>query len=237
MRIHYLQHVPFENPGSILIWAANNNYSVTSTQLYNNEEFPEQEEFDWLVIMGGPMNIYQEDLYPWLAKEKQFIKEAIHLNKFIVGLCLGGQLIADAIGGRVIQNHCKEIGWFPVMMSDQALASPYFSFFPKNPMVFQWHGDTFVDLPKEAIMIAGNEACTNQAFLYRDRVFGFQFHLENMMTIIKDLILNCSDEMVFDLYVQSEEELISHPEYIEADNQLMTMLLTKMAIAYENEYK
>ncbi len=228
MRLHYLQHVPFENPGSILVWAEENGHVITDTKFYNNEPLPKQEEFDWLVIMGGPMNIYEEDKYPWLVREKIFIKEAIASGKVILGLCLGGQLIADAIGGKVTKNPYKEIGWFPVRLSEVARRSPLFSFFPEQPVVFEWHGDTFSHLPEEAILIAENDACAHQAFWYKNRVFGFQYHLENTLPIIKGLTENCGEELIPDIYVQTEEELLSHREYIEQDNGWMNQFLTQL---------
>ena len=228
MRIHYLQHVPFENPGTILAWAKQRQYPVSCTRFYENDHLPEQEEFDWLVIMGGPMNIYEETQYPWLIREKEFIRAAIHNNKVLIGLCLGAQLIADVIGGRVVQNEHKEIGWFPVTFTKQALSLPQFSFLPEMPVVFEWHGDTFVDLPEEAVLLASNEACKHQAFLYKDRVYGFQFHLENTVKIITDLIENCADEMKSCHYVQSAEELLAGKEYMEQDNQWMILFLSEV---------
>ncbi|WP_303869382.1 type 1 glutamine amidotransferase [Acetobacterium wieringae] len=228
MRIHYLQHVSFENPGSILEWAKANNYPVTATQLYNNEMLPEVSDFDWLVVMGGPMNIYEEAQYPWLKAEKAFIKAAIEANKVVLGLCLGSQLIADIIGGKVIKNKQKEIGWFPITFYEEAKASPLFAFFPDNPVVFHWHGDTFVELPEAATVIAASDACQNQAFVYQKRVFGFQFHLENTRTIIEALIANCGDEMVAGDYVQLPEEVLAHPEYILQDNQWMAAFLDQL---------
>ncbi|MBP2630495.1 MAG: Glutamine amidotransferase type 1 [Firmicutes bacterium] len=232
MILHYLQHVPFENPGSILIWAKENGHSITSTQLYRNEAFPKQDKFNWLVIMGGPMNIYDEENYPWLADEKVFIRESIAADKVIIGLCLGGQLIADVIGGKVTQNPYKEIGWFPICLSEEAKKSPLFSFFPEHPVVFQWHGDTFSTLPEDAKCIAESEACKHQAFIYKNRVFGFQYHLENTLSIINGLVENCRDEMVPDIYVQTPEELLAHPEYIEKDNKLMNRFLTQLEKMY-----
>lgn len=228
MRIHYLQHVPFENPGSILTWAREKDYVITNTQLYKNDTLPKQQDFDWLVIMGGPMNIYEEEKYPWLAEEKKFIGEAIAAGKVIIGLCLGGQLIADVIGGKVTQNPYKEIGWFPIELSEEVKESSLFSFFPKEPVVFEWHGDTFSVLPEEAKSIAKNHACEHQAFIYKKRVFGFQYHLENTPSIIKDLVENCGEEMVQDRYVQTPEELLNHPEYIEQNNKWMNMFLTEL---------
>ena len=223
-----MQHVPFENPGSILTWAKKQGYVLTNTQLYKNDSFPKQQDFDWLVIMGGPMNIYDEENYPWLAEEKAFIQEAITSGKVIIGLCLGGQLLAEVIGGKVTQNPVKEIGWFPIHLSEEARSSPLFSFFPAEPMVFQWHGDTFSTLPEGAICLAESKACQHQAFVYRKRVFGFQYHLENTLSIIKDLVENCAEEMVPDLYVQTPAELLAHPEYIEQNNQWMDQFLTQL---------
>lgn len=228
MRIHYLQHVPFENPGTILEWAKGREYPLTCTKLYENSQFPEQSQFDWLVVMGGPMNIYEEEDYPWLVQEKKFIREAIENNKVLIGLCLGAQLIADVIGGRVIQNNYKEIGWFPVALTEKAHTMPQFSFFPDNPIVFEWHGDTFVDLPEEAVLLAENEACKNQAFVYKERVFGFQFHLENTYSIVSDLIKNCSEDMTPGPYVQSAEEILSGSRYMEKDNEWMTLFLSSL---------
>jgi GMP synthase-like glutamine amidotransferase len=232
MRLHYLQHVPFENPGSILNWARENGHRITSTQLYKNELLPKQQDFDWLVVMGGPMNIYDEKDYPWLVDEKAFIGEAIASGKVIIGLCLGGQLIADVIGGKVTRNSFVEIGWFPVQLSEEARRSPLFSFFPQQPIVFQWHGDTFSVLPEAAECIAESEACRHQAFIYKNRVFGFQYHLENTPEIIADLIKNCRDEMVTDVYVQTPAEVLAHPEYIEQNNHWMDQFLTQLAKLY-----
>jgi len=232
MRLHYLQHVPFENPGSILIWAKENGHTITDTQLYNKDTLPKQQDFDWLVVMGGPMNIYEEEHYPWLADEKVFIREAVASGKVIIGLCLGGQLIADVIGGKVTQNPKKEIGWFPIRLTEEAQLTPLFSFFPKQPVVFQWHGDTFSLLPEDALCIADSDACLHQAFIYKKRVFGFQYHMENTLAIIEGLVENCRGEMVPDLYVQTPEELLAHPEYIEQNNQWMNLFLTQLEKMY-----
>ena len=107
----------------------------------------------------------------------------------------------------------------------QSQISPLFSFFPEEPIVFQWHGDTFSKLPEDAICIAKNDACNHQAFIYKNKVFGFQFHLENTHEIIQNLIIHCKEEMVSGLYVQTPEELISHPEYIKKDNEWMNMFM------------
>jgi len=235
MRLHYLQHVPFENPGSILTWANENGHVLSNTKLFEKEELPKQEDFDWLVIMGGPMNIYEEEQYPWLVKEKLFIKEAIVGDKVVIGLCLGAQLIADVLGGKVTRNPVKEIGWFPIEFTEKARLSPLFSFFPKDPIVFEWHGDTFSTLPEEVTCIAQNKACKHQAFQYKNKVFGFQFHMENTLSIIEGLVNNCRGDMTPGEYVQTAEELQAHPEYIKQDNEWMTEFLSQLMKYSANE--
>ncbi|ADZ10037.1 glutamine amidotransferase class-I [Methanobacterium lacus] len=227
MRLHYLQHVPFENPGSILRWANLNSVEVTKTLMFQDEDLPEHDDYDWLVVMGGPMNIYDHENYPWLVKEKSFIKTAIDSSKLVIGLCLGGQLITDVIGGEVTKNSHLEIGWFPLHLKTNAKSSPFFSFLPDQPTVFHWHGDTFNKLPENAELIAKSDACENQAFVYNDRVFGFQFHLETTEQIIDDLVVNCADEMVPGPYVQSKNELLNN-ENIKQTNEWMDTFLNKL---------
>ena len=104
MRLHYLQHVPFEGLGNIETWAKNKGFHITRTRFFDNEPLPSTDDFEWLVVMGGPMNIYEETGYPWLVKEKKFIEECLKRDKFVLGICLGGQLIADVLGGRVVKK-------------------------------------------------------------------------------------------------------------------------------------
>jgi GMP synthase-like glutamine amidotransferase len=239
MKIHYLQHVSFEDPGSILTWAKNRGCGVTNTPLYNYPKggvpFPLMRDFDWLVIMGGPMNVYEEAEYPWLAEEKAFIKDAVDNGKLIIGLCLGAQLLSCVLGGAVARNPYKEIGWFPVTLTPEARSLPLFSFLPENPLVFQWHGNTF-SIPPGAVLLAESGACKNQAFMYRERIFAFQFHLENTREIIQALAYHCGDELAAGqaggTYIQTGVELLSHPEYIAQDNQWMNEFLTRLDIQY-----
>jgi GMP synthase-like glutamine amidotransferase len=143
MRIHSLEHEPFEGLGNIEVWVKNKGHSITRTLLFDNEELPETSEFDWLVIMGGSMNIYEEDKFPLLKEEKNFIAQTIAANKILLGICLGSQLIADVLGGKVKKNEYKEIGWFPVSLTREARDSSIFSSLPGTFTTFHWHGDTF----------------------------------------------------------------------------------------------
>ena len=129
LRIHYLQHVPFEGPGYIESWAMVRGHRLTSTRLYAGQRLPAAEELDWLVILGGPMNVYEENRYPWLAREKRFIGEALHGGKVVIGICLGAQLLASVLGAKVTRNPCVEIGWYPVEKAAKASQSISPAFF------------------------------------------------------------------------------------------------------------
>lgn len=117
MRIHYLQHVPFEGLASIEQWATTKDYILSATKFYNGDTLPSVDHLDWVIVMGGPMNIYENDKYPWLTWEKHFIEEAIKKNKIVIGICLGSQLIADVLGSKVYKGQEKEIGWYPIQVT------------------------------------------------------------------------------------------------------------------------
>ena len=232
MRIHYLQHVPFESPANIVNWAHKKGHKLTGTHLYNYEAVPTMDQFDWLIIMGGPMNIYEEKNYPWLKYEKQFIKETIENNKIVIGICLGAQLITDVLGGKVTQNLEGEIGWLPITFDVEALKSPLFKNFPESPYVFQWHNDTFSTLGKGAVCISSSEACKNQAFIYKKHVIGFQFHMESTEASIFLLIKECVDEMKGGIYVQTEEQIKAGMNLLKVANSLMDEFLNQLESYY-----
>lgn len=228
MKIHYLQHVPFEDPATIVDWARKKGHSLTGTHLYNYEAVPAMNQFDWLIIMGGPMNIYEEAEHPWLKYEKQFIKEAIDNQKVVLGICLGAQLIADVLGGKVTKNPEGEIGWLPVTFNDKAFTSPLFQKFPETPCVFQWHNDTFSTLGEGTVCIASSEACPHQAFIYQERVIGFQFHLESSAASIGSLLHHCAAELTGGSYVQNEQQIQAGMHFLKAANALMEEFLNQL---------
>jgi GMP synthase (glutamine-hydrolysing) len=228
MKIHYLQHVPFEGLASIEPWAKSKGHSLSATRFYNNEPLPNVEDIDWLIIMGGPMNIYEESKYPWLAQEKRFIEQAIENEKIILGICLGSQLIADALGAKVFPNPDKEIGWFPIELTSEEQTPQVFNFLPNQFTVFHWHGDTF-DLPDGATRIAKSEGCENQAFAYGERVIGLQFHLESTKGSVQKILENCSDEIVEGRYIQKPDEMLSQEDNFRQINEAMHGILDRLA--------
>lgn len=227
MRIHCLQHVPFEAPEEIAVWAGNRGHSLTTTLLYESQALPSINDFDMLVIMGGPMGVYDEALIPWLKAEKAFINAAIRSRKLTLGICLGAQLIAEQIGGEVYTNKWSEIGWFPVRLIGDAAASTFFKAFPEQFVPFHWHGDTF-SLPAGAKRLAFSLGCANQCFEYEDYVAGLQFHLEVNDLSIRKIIDNCGEHIEPDEYVQSQSEMVDQLEKVTASNELIFTLLDAM---------
>ncbi|MFA6811019.1 MAG: type 1 glutamine amidotransferase [Desulfoplanes sp.] len=229
MRIHSLHHVPFEGLGSIAAWAEKNDHSVTTTRLYQDNDFPGMTDFAMLIIMGGPMSVHDSTTYPWLEAEKTFISQAIKADKTILGICLGAQLIAHVLGAKVYPNKKKEIGWFPVNATPNAQKNSITRALPESMEAFHWHGETF-SLPKNAQLLASSQACKNQAFLYTDRVLGLQFHLETTPASARSLILHGQDEMVPAPYVQTPEMIMAQPARFEKINALMHALLDALSL-------
>lgn len=226
MRLHSLEHEPFEGLSNIEIWAKKKSHSISRTLLFNNEELPDMNDFDWLVIMGGSMNIYEEKKYPWLREEKNFIAQAIASKKIVLGICLGSQLIADVLGGRVIKNKYKEIGWFPVSLTKDAMNSSIFSALPSKFIAFHWHGDTF-KIPPGSVRMAESGGCANQAFEY-GRVIGLQFHIEYSIESINSMLQNCAYELVDGKYIQKRDEIVSQMNNVKEMRKLLNLLLDNM---------
>jgi len=225
LHIHYLQHVPFEGPGYIVTWAADNGHTLTGTRLYADESLPDM-SFDWLIIMGGPMSVYDERRHSWMIAEKDFIRKAIRADKTVIGICLGAQLIANALGGKVYPNPKKEIGWFPVYLTGNEY--PVTRDLPAMFDVLHWHGDTF-DLPEEAIHLMYSEACRQQAFIYKDKVLGLQFHWETTQETLKQMVDNCRHELVEDLFVQNEASVLKGAEMSGQNNSYLVRILDHLS--------
>lgn len=222
MRAHVLQHVPFEGLGSIGAWLSARRADVSYTRFFENPSLPAVGDIDLLIAMGGPMSVNDEEQLPWLRAEKRFVAQAVAQGKPVLGICLGAQLIANALGARVYPGPHKEIGWFPVTAEPRDEKT--FAF-PAELRAFHWHGETF-DLPSGAVRLARSAACANQAFQVGERAIGLQFHLETTPASADAIIAHCRDELVAGPYVQTEEALrATPPPSYAAVNALMENLL------------
>lgn len=214
MRVHWFQHVPFEGLGSIEPWLLERGHELTVTRFQHwgspdgDARLPSLEAVDLLIAMGGPMSVHDTARHPWLVEEQRCLAAAIARGLPVLGICLGAQLIASALGARVLRNPQPEIGWFPL----QALAAPAHSplALPPSLPVFHWHGETF-ELPPNAVPLARSAACACQGFLLGTSVVGLQFHLETTPAAARALVEHCGEELVEGPFVQSATEILDAP--------------------------
>ncbi|HMO04259.1 MAG TPA: amidotransferase [Kiritimatiellia bacterium] len=227
MNIHIFQHVAFEGIGSMLPWFEHHGATVRWTRWFDPEpQRPDWSGTDLLVIMGGPMSVHDEAVFPWLVEEKRLLHQYLATGKPALGICLGAQLIAQVSGARVYPNREREIGWWPIEPVD-ALPGYRCSAMP----VFHWHGETF-DLPPGAVYLARSAGCLHQAFALPGRVVGLQYHLETTPETAAELIRQAGHEMTPSRYVQNAECLLAAPadayEALAAErSRLLTYLLAQ----------
>lgn len=226
MRVHCFQHVPFEGLGLIEPWLRVRGHEIATTRWWAGEAAPAADAYDWLIVMGGPMNIYQHRDHPWLVAEKAAIAEACVAGKRVLGVCLGAQLIADALGGKVFQNAEREIGWWPLRATPGA--GGRFGF-PAETTVLHWHGDTY-SLPSGARRLAESAACVEQAFAWGERVLGLQFHVEMDERAVAEIAAGCAEELRGGgRWVQAAEDLAAGVRtHGAASSALLDQLLTSM---------
>lgn len=224
MHIHWLQHAEHEDLGCIAPWLAARSAQVSMTPLHRGEPLPASPDFDALLVMGGPMNIYEHEAHPWLVAEKQLIREAIDAGRKVLGICLGSQLIADVLGGPVTRNAHSEIGWFDVKLNTEGRAHPALADWPDRFAAFHWHGDTFA-IPPGARNLMSSEACANQGFAIDEQVIGLQFHLE---VTAADARRWLAEEIPAPArYVQKPSVILEKIDRFALNNRLMLQLLER----------
>jgi GMP synthase-like glutamine amidotransferase len=228
LRVHCFQHVDYEDLGCIKDWCKMKGHQITYTRFYKGESLTQTANFDWLIVMGGPMGVYDNEKYCWLSNEKKVIETAIQHNKTVIGICLGSQLVAEVLGAKIYRNLEKEIGWFDVMLTEQGKRASITNGIQTISKVFHWHGDTF-DLPLNTIHLSYSEACKNQSFLYKDNVLGLQFHFEVTEKSIKSMIKHGKHELKNEKYIQSEKEILSLIKNVELNNKTMFQILDNLA--------
>ncbi len=223
-----LQHVAFEGPAGIADWIGRRGDTWSRVPLYAGAPLPELAAVDAILVMGGPMNIYQYRDHPWLRAEARFIEQGLAAGKKVIGVCLGAQILANILGSRVFQNAEREIGWYPVQFSEGART--LLPALPEFQTVLHWHGDTF-DLPPDAIRLAASEACPEQGFLYRKQALALQFHLEMTAESVAAIAEGCRDELTPGRYIQSEETLQElSPLYAHGAQHLLARMLEEFIV-------
>ncbi len=209
MRMHVVQHVPFEGPAGIGEWGRERGHDLSVTRMFAGELLPDLDSVDWLVVMGGPMGVHDCDVHPWLPAETRYVGRAVKSGKGVLGVCLGAQIIARALGAWVGRNRDKEIGWFPVALTPAGREEAVFQEFPDRLEVLHWHGDTFA-VPPGAVHAMSSRGCDNQAFvLDGGRVAGLQFHLEMDREDLIRLVTSCPGDMTPGPYVQPAATMLA----------------------------
>lgn len=228
MRIHYVQHVPFEGLGFIETWLNEKNHEISSTRFYETAAYhlPNPDEIDGLIIMGGPMGVYDEHSYPWLHEEKQFIKDCIQADKKILGICLGAQLLSVCLGADVHSAKNKEIGWFKVKPTAECKKIDWlYDLFKNEPVVFHWHGDQF-EIPLDGSFgFLESNANNNQAFYHNENIIGLQFHVEVTQKTMAFMLENCNHELTGSPYTQTETEIQNGLVHVKNCNRIMGAIL------------
>ncbi|MBI4596771.1 MAG: gamma-glutamyl-gamma-aminobutyrate hydrolase family protein [Candidatus Omnitrophica bacterium] len=185
MTLLVIQHVPHERLGTFEPIFMQSGLTIRTLNAADTQAiWPKPDDANGIVSMGGPQSVYEQRKYPWIKKELAFLEEAIAAKRPILGVCLGAQMLAAALGAKVTKNPQKEIGWYPLMREPGADGDPMWDIFGQTETVFQWHGDTFA-LPKGAVQLASSPLCAQQAFRYGDNAYGVQFHVEVTEAIIR----------------------------------------------------
>ena len=219
LKIQCFMHVPFEGPGLIEDWINEHGHHLSFTRFYENDPLPDPASTDMLILMGGPMNVFDYHMHPWMENEIDWVAGFIKTGKPVLGICLGAQILATALGSEVYPGKEKEIGWYNIRFLPSLGDYKICKTLPSARKVFHWHGDTF-HIPKGATRIAESNLYPNQGFIYEDHVIALQFHLEVDPKNIKALVENCRDELHPAPFIQTEGELLDETK-ITIENRLL----------------
>jgi len=193
MRIHCIQHVPFEGPGGIADWCTARGHELVGVHAYRGDPWPQVAALEALVVMGGPMSANDDAALVWLAQEKRLVEAALRAGRPLLGVCLGAQILASVLGARVYPARAREIGWWPLRLRREAGADTPLASWPDALVPLHWHGETF-DLPAGALHLAETEGCPNQAFALSGAL-GLQFHVEATPASVGEITAACSAEI------------------------------------------
>jgi len=222
--IYCFLHVPFEGPGVIARWAEEKGHQMNYVRLYEKDPLPDPGKVDMLVLMGGPMNVFDFHVHSWMQDEIDWVGTYIESGKPVLGICLGAQIIAAALGCEVYPGEHKEIGWFNLKFLPGLGEFRICQDLPAVRKVFHWHGDTF-NIPEGAVGIARSQLFPNQGFIYDRRVVALQFHLEVTPDAVRGMVENCRDELVKSPHIQSAKEILAETDYFESNQQVLYKFL------------
>ncbi len=228
MQLHIVMHEHFEAPAAIETWAQQRGHALTYTRLYQGDQLPQRADCDFLIVMGGPQSpatTLAECAHFDAARETRYIQTAIDQKKILLGVCLGAQLIGEALGARFAHSPQREIGVFDITLTDAGKRDPLFARFPTTFPVGHWHGD-MPGLTADAEVLATSAGCPRQIVRYAPRIYGVQCHFEFTSDAVEGMIRHCAHELDAHHnlpYVQNAEQLRQH-DYAAINARLFTFL-------------
>ena len=225
MRMAVLQHIEFEGPAAVADWAATRGFPLRLFHLHRDPTLPSLADFDMLTVMGGSMSANDKARLGWLGPEIALVREAIAADKTVLGICLGAQIIAKALGARVYAGSAKEIGWFPVQRT--AGSHPFFDGVPGSFTPFHWHGETF-DLPRGAVLLAKSKITETQAFAAGQRVLGLQFHMEATEDSVRALLKGAAHEIGHGAFEQQPGTILANINQCTSLRPLLDTVLDRL---------
>lgn len=218
MKIQYILHADFERPGILEVWAEENHYEQRFCRPFRGEKLLSLDPFDLLILMGGPQSPLEIEKDPYLNEEIGLIRRAINRKMPVLGFCLGAQLIGEALGAKTERGPHKEVGVFPIQLTQEGIKDPLFEGTAHQFPVVHWHSD-MPGLTREAKVLAYSEGCPRQVIRYVPSVYGFQCHPEPMRANIEAMIAHCPDDLAPGKFVQSAKALLTHD--FDSINQVM----------------
>jgi GMP synthase (glutamine-hydrolysing) len=225
MKIHFVIHADFEMPGIILYWARENGFEMTYTKTFKGEKLPQTEAFDWLILMGGPQSPLELDLYPYLADEIKLVERAVAADKVVLGFCLGAQVIGEAHGGKTERSPNKEVGIYPITLTEKGKKDPLLNGLEPTFQVMHWHND-MPGLGTDSAILAYSEGCPRQIVKYAPKIYGFQCHPEPTQNDIAGMVEHCESDLHPGRYVQTKEQLLGGD--FPAINRTMVKILNNL---------
>jgi GMP synthase (glutamine-hydrolysing) len=214
MSVLIVKNIAIEGPGTIEEFLKERGTAYSILEIHDcHAEIPDIRNHTHLVVMGGPMSVYETNEHVHLSLELALIRSFIKSEKPVLGICLGAQMIAHAVGAEVFAGETEEIGWDNVEVTPEGMKDPVLSNIAVDGKtvaeVFQWHGDTF-DLPKNSLKLSSSSAYENQAFRYKENVYGLQFHIEVTPAMIRDWFTDEKGDKIDGMFRQSDS---IYPEY------------------------
>lgn len=228
MRIQYIVHADFELPGAVEMWAKRNGLQESLCRPFAGENVPRPDDYDLLVVMGGPQSASNIEEAPYLAEEIALIRKTIGAGIPVLGICLGAQLIGEALGARTERSPNKEIGVFPIELTEEGLNDPLLRGLPTRFSVAHWHND-MPGLTAEAAILAGSRGCPRQIIRYSPLVYGFQCHPEINKGNMQAMVDHCSGDLSPGEFIQAREELLDC-DFAKA-NELMDRIMDNLVLS------